>query len=196
MKNSDKNHHSSQTAADCFPKNIESIRVLNERAKQIATPIAETKINMNESSYIHFRLGKSECYGIPYTFIKEVIDNSSLAKIPCIPEFIAGLINFRGSLIAVLDLKYFFHIKSNKTTANSFPSIIIVSSKETTVGILADDILGSVVYESDLLDKPISSEGITKPEYITGLHQGRTTIINIDTILSDPQLLIKASNSN
>ena len=51
---------------------------------------------------------------------------------------------------------------------------------------LVDTIIGNDVYEPSILDLPILSQNI-KPEFILGINQGHTAIINIDTILTDPK---------
>lgn len=66
-----------------------------------------------------------------------------------------------------------------------------MNSAKKIVGMLVDDIEESDAYHPSLLDPPILSQGITT-EFILGIHQGTTAIINVDTILSDENLHLNA----
>ena len=172
------------TAADLMPKNKEATRILRERAIYLARHERDNKKEEGLVSYIRFRLGAKECYGIPYLYIKEVIQHLTPTKVPFAPYYVAGIINRRGALLPVFDLKLFFHIQPSPV---EHTHIILISSGNTTVGILADDIDGSDTYDPALLDASLTSADLINPDYIMGLHQGVTAIINVAAILADPQ---------
>ncbi|MDX1900863.1 MAG: chemotaxis protein CheW [Gammaproteobacteria bacterium] len=171
-----------------MPTSSKDIEELQKRSILISKKITTSSENKNEVNYINFRLGKSEIYGIPYEYAKEVMNKTLLTTIPRVPRFIAGVINRRGALIAVLDLKQFFHIEPAEYDEQA--CIIVVEHHGMTLGILVDKIEGNETYDPLTLDATLPSEGITKLEYILGLHQGRVAIINIESIMNDPQLLI------
>lgn len=181
------------SATDLFPKSVEDQRVLRARAEHYAKKIQQVSETTAATSYIRFKISENEYYGIPYQFAKEVIHYINITKVPRVPDFVAGVINRRSTLMTVLDLKNLFHTSKNEYSNNSF--IIIVQYKHLIVGILADSMEGSASYSNESLDPPIASEGILKPEYILGLHNGQTAIINIEVLLSDPDILIKKSTS-
>lgn len=188
MHNSLKNNHC-LTAAECMPKDELSLAILNERARILAQQKEITENKLDLEMYIEFLLGKNERYGIDYEFAKEVVDNIKLTKIPHCIDIIAGVINHRGALIAVLNLKSYFQIKSRANTQNT--AAIIISSQGMTVGLLVDNITGYQFYDAKKLEKPIASEGMIKPGYISGLDKGHTAILNINTIFSDLSLQIE-----
>lgn len=173
------------SAADLMPKQKEATRILHERANYLAIHETDTKEKKGFISYIKFRLGANESYGVPYHYTKEVMQHMTPIKVPFLPDFIAGVINHRGALLAVFDLKKLFHIQSSVVNQ---AYVILITNQHMTVGILADSIDGSDAYDPTALDAALLSEDIIKPEYIVGLHQGLTAIINVDAILSDPQL--------
>jgi purine-binding chemotaxis protein CheW len=106
--------------------------------------------------------------------------------LPCSPHFVAGIINRRGALLTVLDLKkLLFRQSADYQNKNS---IIIVSDNQITVGILADQIVGNQYYDLKLLDASLPSENIIKPEFIVGLHQGKVAMLNISAIITESQL--------
>lgn len=179
------------SAADFMPQGEVEKQILVKRANQLA------KIEINKAEqesltkYIRFRLGQNEVYGIPYEKTKEVMNNRLLTRMPNVPLVVAGVINRRGALIAVIDLKKVFHITAVEEEKSKY--IIIVTGGDMVVGILVDDIEGSDVYNSSLLDPPVVSQEIP-PEYILGINQGNTTIINIDSILACPSLHLNAKS--
>lgn len=172
-----------------LPQDKEALDVLQDRAGKIARQVITNLQKTSEDAYICFRLGAREQYGLPYSHAKEVMHNLSPTPLPHAPEFIAGVINRRGALLAVLDLKRLFHIQAPETAS---PYIVILTGNQMTVGVLADSIEGSRAYDPGNLDAPLPTEGLIKPEYILGLHQAQTALLNVDAILSDLQSQLKS----
>lgn len=184
-KNHNSKHLSNEiVASDFMPKDQETYDVLRKRSQlfSIAHEV-DTEQRTSLINYIRFKLGQNEFYGIPYDKIKEVINTYLLTHVPKLPPYIAGVINLRGTLIAVINLKTLFSIPNSETTDNA--QIIVVYKENTVVGMLVDTIIGNDVYEPSSLDLPILSQSI-KQEFIVGINDGDTAIINIDTILADP----------
>lgn len=180
-------------AAELFPTSEAAKRVLHKRAEHYAQHKEEHKESASATAYIRFKLGANEYYGIPYQFAKEVLHYTSITKVPRTPDFIAGVINRHSTLISVIDLKNIFHTVQSEYDENAY--IIIVQLKQLMIGILADSMEGSASFNTETLSPPIASEGITKTEYVLGLHDGNTTIINMEALLSDPDILIKKTNT-
>lgn len=178
-------------ATSLMPQDEDALHILHSRAQQFA--ISNTKQDSTQNDgvkYICFSLGNThERYGIPYHYATEVISNVKPSKLPKAPKHIAGVINRRGNLIAVIDLKYFFHTNLPDSNKNTY--IIVITAKDTTIGILADNIEGSYVYEPSQLDPPFTFLDLIKPELIIGLHQGVTAIINVEALISAPELQVK-----
>jgi len=172
------------SAHDLMPKHKEASRILLARANHLAIHDLDKKEKEGFISYIKFRLGVNECYGVPYHYTKEVMQHIIPTKVPFVPDFIAGVINRRGSLLAVFDLKKMFHIQSS-TVEHGY--IILITNQHMTVGFLADSIDGSDTYDPTTLDTALPSEDLTKSDYIIGLHKGVTAIINVDAIFSGRQ---------
>ena len=173
------------SSAELMPQNKEAERILRSRAKQMAIQPIDTQKAFGTTSYIRFRLGTDELYGIPYHFAKEVMRHLTPTTVPFAPYYIAGVINRRGALLSVLDLKKMFHIPLSENT-----HIILVSSGKITVGILTDGIEGIDNYDLATLDAPLPTAGTIKPDYILGLDKGITAIINVEALLADIQLKV------
>lgn len=173
-----------------LPQDEYSQNILRERAERVARKAIISAQKRSDSSYISFRLGRDEHYGLSYEQVKEVMPPQNPTPLARAPRFIAGVINRRGALLAVLDLKQLFGIQP---TDYSNLSILIVNSKKMTLGILADEVEGSFSYDPSLLDSPLPSEGTIKSEYILGVHQARTALLNVDAILTDIQTQLQGT---
>ncbi len=175
-------------AFDFMPQNPNEQHVLDERRKQLAKGQIK-KIEMkNLVEYVRFQLGEHEYYGIPYPLTKEVISKTTITSIPGAPDFIAGVINRRGIILTILDLKKFLQLPPSDKELNAY--IITVDCNNIAVGLIVDKIIGSDAYDPTLLDAPLSPTGAIKPDYIEGIHHGKTAILNINTILSELVLQI------
>lgn len=167
-----------------MPDALSVLHVLNERSARFAMHPADEVSQTDSVKYISFRLGSDEYYGIPYHCAEEVMRNTQISPLPSVPPFIRGIINRRGRLLAILDLKHFFPVDHRDYEEGS--SIIIVSDKKTTVGILADSVEGSDAYSPGELEMALPSEAVSRLDYISGLHKGTTAILDIEKILKDP----------
>jgi purine-binding chemotaxis protein CheW len=173
------------SAIDCMPKDAKSIAILHERSKSTAAQSFSQETHTISNSYIKFFLGKTEQYGIDYQYAKEIISHVQLTALPCSPHFIAGIINRRGALVAVIDLKKMLYRQSSEYGDKT--SIIIVNDKHITVGILTDHIAGDYLYDAKSLEVAPPSEKLVNPEFISGLHVGKVAIINISAIITESQ---------
>lgn len=178
-------------AADLMPKDPQIQAVLRQRAQYFANAQKNADTSISDiNKYVCFCLGAAqEQYGIPYQYVVEVMNNAQVTKLPNVPSHISGVINRHGALIAIVDLKQLFQTQISDYTENS--RIIVISAQNMTLGILTDSILGSDIYDPSKLDPPLIVRDTIKSEFIIGLHKGVTAIINIESLLSSPELRIR-----
>lgn len=177
------------SAADYMPKDTNAQQILAQRAKLFAKEIIKKSAATNLISYVQFHLGPEQ-YGIPYQMAKEVIHKGIVTLVPFVPDYIVGVINRRGVLLTILDLKKFLRIPSSKDDLKAH--ILVINYKDITMGILVDSIDGNDTYDPMSLDAALSAESTIKSEYILGLHHGVIGIINVEAIILDLELqLIK-----
>lgn len=169
-----------------MPSGKEAQAILLHRAQYLASVKVDEDVQQQEINYVRFKLGEKDYYAIPFQYIKEILANVIITKLPSAPQHIAGVINSHGALIAVYDLKYILQHQS--CDASKPTPLIIVSGNNMIIGLLTDGIEGSGKYLADTLEAPIISPGIQNMEYISGLHNQNTTIINIHSILANQAL--------
>lgn len=176
-------------ASELMPKDEAAQRILHERAVQLAS--YEPGISeQNGVAYVRFRLGPNEHYGIAYQYVHEVLHYVSIAKPPFVPEFITGVINWRGALISVIDLMKFFHPGRLESSSKI---IIIINANDVTFGLLINRVEGNGIYQPNQLGTPLTSVNVAHTEYILGLDQAVTAILNIDALVLGLSQEIKKS---
>lgn len=168
---------------DLMPSSLFSPKeqqILKLRAEKIAKPL--DKKNRQDSTYLQVRFDDDESYGIPVAKIEEVLEIQRMANVPCTPDFIAGVINRRSEMIAVLDLNAFFGL--GKLSRNKESRIVVIDAADMQVGILASMIVNEVRYHSSELAPPFQVSDGVRPEYVTGIHNNNVQVMNLENILS------------
>ncbi|NLG33402.1 MAG: chemotaxis protein CheW [Syntrophomonadaceae bacterium] len=92
---------------------------------------------MEELQFVTFTL-ESEEYGIPINKVREIIKISEWNKVPRAPYFIKGVINLRGEIIPIIDLRILFKIK--KTSSKDQYQIVIIEISGNRVGIMVEEV--------------------------------------------------------
>ncbi len=128
---------------DNFPTDEVSRRKFLARAEKLQREIRSVTddLQFQENYFISFCLN-NETYCINLKFVKEItkLKLVNLAPVPCVPEFITGIINLRGEFITILDIKHFLDIA--KTTTSEKTKIIVLKISDIQMGILVDEVFG------------------------------------------------------
>jgi purine-binding chemotaxis protein CheW len=171
-----------------MPVTKEAVRILQERADELAKTEQQAANATEGEAFICFRLGASEQYGISHEHASEIIEPGLITKVPCVPASIIGVVNRRGDLLTVLDLKQFFRMEDTGQTDSG--RVIVVSNGELTVGIYADEIIGEARYDTSRLADPLPSDGVRNIFHVKGIHDGKVTILDMDALLGDEALVV------
>ncbi|MFT4059733.1 MAG: chemotaxis protein CheW [Legionella sp.] len=166
-------------ASDLIPHTDAALHVLRERAFLLGKEELDS-LEENSVAYIRFILGADEYYGLDYDHVHELLHHLNIAKVPCVPDFVAGVINWRGNLITVVNLNRFFH---PQCLAKEGEFIMVVNVNELVLGIMIDQIKGNDSYQLDYLTKPLIANSV-KPEYILGLDKSVTAIIDVEVLVT------------
>ncbi len=135
-----------------------------------------------ENKYLTFGL-KEEEYAIPILNVKEIIGMMSITKVPRLPEYIIGVLNLRGKIVPVLDLRLRLGMQGKEYDART--SIIVVEL-QTQVGLKASGIIVDTVHEVMSIDEkdidgPPQCEGAKDNDYLIGVGKiGEKVIMLLD----------------
>ncbi len=93
------------------------------------------------TQYLTFKLGE-EMFALDIAKVREVLDFTTVTKVPRMPDFMRGVINLRGSVIPVVDLRVKFGMAGSETTVNTciIISEVAVDGDTTVLGALADSV--------------------------------------------------------
>lgn len=107
---------------------------------------------MSDKKIVIFQLHTEE-YGIEIENVKEIVLMQEITSIPQASDLIEGIINLRGDIIPIVDLKNrFYQIKSE--SSNEDKRIIVVESEGKNVGIIADMVSEVITISSDMIEPP------------------------------------------
>ena len=162
-------------------------RILGERAKILAGG-AEDKSERGEYLEVAEFLLAHERYAIETRHIREVYSVTDLTPIPCTPPFVFGIINVRGEIVSVIDIKKLFDLPEKGIT--DLNKAIILQSKDIEIGILVDAVLGvRNIFITELEGSLPTLTGI-REEYLKGITKERQVILDAEKLLSDRRIIV------
>jgi len=165
------------------PEKMQS--TLLERARALAkSSDVETSEGM---PLVVFSLA-TETYGIPTDYVRDVQPLRQITPVPCTPDFVVGVINIRGSIYSVIDIRSFFGVPAKEIT--SATKVIVVDTEELQVGILADDVSGAMSVPRDEINPPLAAQATIKEEYIEGVTNDMLIILNLEALMQDERIII------
>lgn len=141
-------------------------------------------INQNIKQFIIFKLGKEE-YGIDIKKITTIEQMKTITRVPKIPVFIKGVINLRGEIIPIMDLRTKFGLPKGEETEDS--RIIIVKIEEEPVGIIVDAVAEVISLTDELIENVSNFSNELSMEYILGVGKVDDriiTLLNIEKLVS------------
>jgi purine-binding chemotaxis protein CheW len=161
--------------------------IFAERAEALSrVPSAEASGSAHEALVFH--LGE-ECYAFSSEQVLEVRPLPHLTRLPSAPAFVAGLVNVRGRIVPILDLRPLFGLPSPPGTARS---IILLSSARGTVGVLATD-RPEVrrLPDLELTRLPAGTPPGLDPIYVRGLTRNRVVVLDAKPLLADQRVIVQ-----
>lgn len=110
---------------------------------------------------VEFVLGR-ELFAIDLFDVKEVVEYTTITKLPNVPPFIKGIIDLRGEITTIVDLKQRLNILENSSASAESSRIIVLDDKiaSSKIGILVDDVTSVSTFENSQVD--YTSANVTK----------------------------------
>jgi purine-binding chemotaxis protein CheW len=166
-------------------------KVLRQRAQALAKEVKKESAG-EEIEVIEFLLAQ-EKYGIDASYVREVYHARNLTPVPCTPPFVLGIINVRGQIISVIDLKKFFNLPEKGL--GDLNKVIILKSDATEFGVLADVIAGFKTLPLSGLQQTLPTLTGVREEYLLGITEDRLIVLDAEKILSDEKVIINEEPS-
>ncbi|MFC3093397.1 chemotaxis protein CheW [Alteromonas sediminis] len=142
--------------------------------------------NTNEAlllEYLTFRLGE-ETYGLDIMAVKEIRGYEKGTKLANVPEFVLGVVNLRGDIVPIVDLRIRFNV--GKPIYDEFTIVIMLNINERFVGIVVDEVCDVIKVDSETIKPAPQFGAVFDMEYLEGL----VTVEDIMVILVNIQALV------
>ncbi len=163
--------------------------ILLERAKKIAgRRSSKAEVSDSTISVVEFLL-TPERYAFAESHVLEVLSLKEITSIPGTPAFVMGVINLRGRIVSIINLKSLFNLRERGLT--ELNKVMILKNESMEFGVVADAILGNNVIDLALLSSPPITLDNAGMEYITGVTSDGLILLNAEQLLTSKQIIMK-----
>jgi purine-binding chemotaxis protein CheW len=169
------------------PSPEETRAILKKRARVLGQEPGKIESEENVMDVVVFRLSQ-ETYGIESSFIREVYPLKDITVLPCTSSFVLGIINVRGKILSVIDLKIFFQLPEKGL--GDLNKIIIIHNEMMEFGILADAILGTRRIPHDTIQPSLPTVTGIGGEFLKGIAQESVILIDAGKILGNEKIIV------
>ena len=129
-----------------------------------------------------------ETYGIETAWVREVYPLKELTPLPCTPPFVAGIVNVRGQVISVIDIKKFFDLPERGLT--DLNKVIILSDGVMEFGILADAVVDVRNIPLEKIQSGLPTLTGIREDYLRGVTAERLVILDAAKLLTDGNIVV------
>ncbi|MGD0096905.1 MAG: chemotaxis protein CheW [Terracidiphilus sp.] len=144
--------------------------------------------------YLTFKLG-NEIFATDVAKVREVLDLTTITQIPRTPEFMAGVINLRGSVVPVVDLRLCFEMSKTEPTRNTCIVVVevMLENEPTVIGALTDSVEEVIDLEPEQIQPAPRIGTQIRTDFIKGMGKRDTQfimILDIDRVFSAEELAL------
>jgi len=162
---------------------------MNHNAKELQ------KSDVHRLEFLTFTLG-AEHYGLDIMKVKEIRGYEAVTKIANAPPFIKGVLNLRGDIVPIVDLRLKFDV--GEATYNEFTIVIMLHIGERIVGIVVDAVSDVINIGSDEVKPPPQFGVAFDSQYLHGLvavNDHMVILLNIEKLVSSQELGLFDTNT-
>lgn len=138
--------------------------------------------------FLSFHLGK-ESYGIEIRHVTEIIVLQEITLVPDLPEFIIGVVNLRGNIISVMDMRKRFRMETKEYDDRT--CIVVVNINGFAIGLLVDTVNEVLNIPEEQVDPPPKTHSGAGSSYIMGMGKIGDQVkilLNMEKILEEEEL--------
>lgn len=161
--------------------------LLKDRARALAKVAESAAPVLAGFEVLVFTLA-NERVGLEAEHVREVCPPMELTPIPCTPAFVAGVINVRGDILAVIDLKVYFEIQAATTPGTG--EVIIAEVGNSFFGILADSVIGLSFVPLSGFQPLVSNRKTRLEKSLKGMSADQIGVLDIAGMLEAEKLWV------
>jgi purine-binding chemotaxis protein CheW len=185
--NSDKKNKESAGESQDSALDPKSIQTLKSRARDLAEVVLDEGDSEKSLEIVEFSLAY-ERYGIESVYVREVYPMKEFTVVPCTPPFVLGIINVRGQVMSVVDIRRFFELPIKGLT--DLNRVVIVQSNRMEMGILADRIVGVRPVPLSSIQSTLPTLTGVRNDYLRGVTNDRSVILDVEKMLNDRRFYV------
>lgn len=170
----------------------ETGKILKARAQALAREPERDDVNGESVEILEFSLAY-ESYGVESSFVREVYPLKAFTPLPGTPPFVFGIVNVRGQIISVIDLKKFFELPDKGLS--DLNKVVIVHNPVLEFGILADAIAGIRSIRISEIQPSLPTLTGIRQDYLRGVTPDRLVVLDAAKLLADKALVVHETAS-
>lgn len=170
------------------PDPEETQRVLKARAQALAREPGKVEAADERLEVVEFLLAH-ERYAVESRYVREVYPLENLTPLPCTPAFVLGVVNLRGEIVSVIDIKKFFELPEKGLT--DLNKVIVLQSETMRFGILADAVLGVRRMPVAELQPSLPTLTGIREKYLRGVTPDLTVLLDAHKLLADETIVVQ-----
>ncbi len=163
-------------------------RVLEERARSLARPL-ESDDQEDATTFVVLQIAP-ERYGVDITKVRETHPLKRFTPVPGIPEIWSGIVNVRGTLYPLLDLRRYLGLPEHDG-GEVQKKVVLVGGAGLVIGLLVDDAPGSQTVPDREIGPPLPGGTDTARSVTSGVTRDLLAVLDIDAMLADPRLAVR-----
>ena len=137
----------------------------------------ETVTDVHTDEFATFYIGDTLC-GMDILRIQEINKNMKMTGVPQAPDYVKGILNLRGQIVTVIDLKQKLGLAVTGSSEDDRRNII-VKSQEEHIGLLVDKICDVVAVEQKKVEPPPASIGEVQGKFFKGVYKTENSLVGI-----------------
>ncbi len=142
--------------------------------------------------YLTFKLGE-EVFAMDVSHVREILEFNTITKVPKTPDYMRGVINLRGSVVPVLDMRLKFGMSETVKTVNTCVVVVevVIQEKTIVIGALVDSVQEVFELDPEQIEPPPKIGMQIKTDFIKGMGKRDDhfiIILDIDRLFSSEEL--------
>lgn len=152
--------------------------------------VVENVEDTQKGKFLTFSIGREE-YGIGIKYVTEIIGIQEITEVPELPDYVRGIINLRGKIIPVMDVRLRF--KKEPKEYNDRTCIVVIDVKDISIGLIVDHVSEVLnINEESIVPPPNSRTGFHN-RYVNGIGKVGNEVkllLDCEKLLNDKEIAV------
>ena len=166
----------------------ETKHILRARARALAGEPDKAEAAGESLEVVEFLLAR-ERYAVDSAHVREIFPLENLTPLPCTPAFVLGIVNLRGEILSVIDVRKFFDLPEPGLT--DLNKVIVLQSQDMAFGILADAVVGVRQVPAADIQPPLPTLTGIREKYLKGVASASLAVLDAEKLLADEKIIVR-----